>query len=367
LWAFDVKPGGSADKPTPILEAIGDPVEVGSAPVHLSLDVLGKFVFVANYVEGSLAAVPVNSEDGSLGPVASKVFHFGNGTDPERQEAPHVHGTFVAPKSAVLGGDGSGVSGGSVVYAMDLGLDRIFWYDFDPTTGLLVNGTGGSSSAGDDGSSTNYAWAPLGSGPRHMVLQPVVTTTKTTVDNEEGVVEVVDGVVAHVICELSSTIVSFAVDPATGALTDMLSVVSTLPEDADTSTLSKAAEILLSDDSSSSNGERYVYASNRGSGYGSDSVAVFSADGSTGALSPIQFAGSDGSFPRGMSFLSSSSPPDSAPNGDDQDSNLFLVVGGQDSNSVAVFRVDPETGLIDDSSPKALASNISSPVTFFWE
>ena len=35
---------------------------------------------------------------------------------------------------------------------MDLGLDRVFWYEFDPASGALANGTGGVDGA-------NFAWS----------------------------------------------------------------------------------------------------------------------------------------------------------------------------------------------------------------
>lgn len=164
-----------------ILSPAGDPVEVGAAPVHITFDVTEKYLFVAVYSGGALAAVPFD-ESGALGEPTSivqarrlsflplffflpsssrrsvflspsrvrdhskkrarsscsvaggngRVQHYGSGVDPARQEAPHVHGTVVAP----------GAKGGTttIVYACDLGLDRVFWCDahFDGATSTRV-------------------------------------------------------------------------------------------------------------------------------------------------------------------------------------------------------------------------------------
>ena len=225
--------------------------EAGSAPVHLTLDATGAFLFAANYVSGSLSAVPIMA-DGSLGATTSTVQHHGSGVDPERQDAPHVHATAVIARE----------DGASTVYAMDLGLDRVFWYDFDPSVGLLVNGTGGG-----DGGSLNYAWTAPGAGPRHMSFTPL----------SEG------GMAAHVICELSNAIETFAVDKSTGALSS-LGAVPTIPPPAPgaATNFSKASEIISSADG------RMIYATNRGPAGGSNSVVVFNVDQESGTLTEVQ-------------------------------------------------------------------------------
>jgi 6-phosphogluconolactonase (cycloisomerase 2 family) len=243
------------------------------------------------------------------------------------------------------------------------GLDRVFWYTFDPATGALTNGTGGGSEQLD-----NYVYTTnLGSGPRHMTL----TTTSGGVN------------VAHVINELSNTIESFEINPQNGALTNSLGVIDTLPSkplntddqmstsmnqhdprgavasriashrvsgEGDSDGDSKAAEILSSKDG------KWIYASNRGDAYGSDSVVVFEVNSDSGALStePRQAFYSGGSFPRGMEMFQV---------GDEDDGALKLVVGGQDSDSICVFDVDNVTGLINEL-PQFTLNSVVTPVTF---
>lgn len=55
-----------------VLSPAGDPVEVGAAPVHITFDVTEKYLFVAVYSGGALAAVPFD-ESGALGEPTSIV------------------------------------------------------------------------------------------------------------------------------------------------------------------------------------------------------------------------------------------------------------------------------------------------------
>jgi len=173
------------------------------------------------------------------------------------------------------------------------------------------------------------------------------------------------GTAAHVITEMGSTIETWAVDALTGALIERKSTVSTLPasqvvtlEGNDTAAphlfssspsptpelLNKAAEIAVS-----SNG-KFIYASNRGFAAGSNSLVVYSVDISTGALSPIQFIASDGTFPRGVALVT-------------VQGMTKLLVGGQDTNSVATFAVDEATGLLTE---EGALFGIVTPVAFAY-
>ena len=109
------------------------------------------------------------------------------------------------------------------------------------------------------------------------------------------------GMVAHIICEISSTIESFLVNGATGALVLRVGIVSTLPATVEGS--HKASEILRSADG------RFVYASTRGNVNGSSATAVFAVDQGSGSLSPVQFVPSNGSYPRGMVLIGALGAP----------------------------------------------------------
>jgi 6-phosphogluconolactonase (cycloisomerase 2 family) len=113
VWSLSVNRTNATA--TPSLK-IGSYVATGDAPVYLSFDITNQFIFVANYNGGSLSAVSLDS-DGQVDVLSSQVQHYGHGVNPERQEAPHVHGLFVTPK-----GDSSTES---IVYAMDLGMKNM--------------------------------------------------------------------------------------------------------------------------------------------------------------------------------------------------------------------------------------------------
>ena len=69
LTAFAV---GDANSPES-LRAIGTVSSQGLAPCHLSIDASGKWLFVANYISGTIAVYPIQS-DGLLGQ-AHQVIH----------------------------------------------------------------------------------------------------------------------------------------------------------------------------------------------------------------------------------------------------------------------------------------------------
>lgn len=110
----------------------------GSAPCHLELDNSGRYLFISNYMSGSLAVYALDS-DGMPIRMTDLKQHHGHGTNPQRQEYAHVHSAWWH------GGD---------VYVCDLGLDTVFCYRLDTETGKLIE------------TERNIA-APKGSGPRH--------------------------------------------------------------------------------------------------------------------------------------------------------------------------------------------------------
>jgi 6-phosphogluconolactonase len=109
----------------------------------------------------------------------------------------------------------------------------------------------------------------------------------------------------------------------------LLRTVSTLPEaDRKLEGLS-TAEVVVHP-----NG-RAVYVSNRTH----DTIAVLSCDPQTGDLSLIQNVPTEGKIPRNFSLIK---PPDG------------WVVAHQDSNSAAVFKVNPEDGRLTFTGKKCL-------------
>jgi 6-phosphogluconolactonase len=120
----------------------------GDGPCYVSVDARRKWVMVANYGGGSLAALPVHA-DGSLGALTQLIQHSGAGPNKERQEKPHVHSVTFTPDERYL-------------ITADLGLDELSVHKFNaaaathPLSALPVSAL--HTSPGD--------------GPRHISFYP---------------------------------------------------------------------------------------------------------------------------------------------------------------------------------------------------
>jgi 6-phosphogluconolactonase len=211
----------------------------GDGPCHIVVDQTGRFVLVANYGGGSVAALPIQ-EDGSLGPPSSSVQHEGASVT-SRQTAPHAHSINLAPSNR---------------YAMaaDLGLDKVLIYAFDAGAGKL---------SPNDPPAVDVT---PGSGPRHFAFPPA-------------------GQFAYVINELSSTITAFRFLPDSGTL-DPIQTISTLPANFSESSFTAEVQVHPSGD--------YVYGSNRGH----DSLSVFRVEKQSGRLTLAGIVSSGGKTPR---------------------------------------------------------------------
>lgn len=113
----------------------------GMAACHLAESPDGRFLYMANYLSGSVAVFPV--EDGVLDDRIQLVQHTGFGPHPTRQEAAHTHQCVFRP-------------GTNELFVCDLGIDRVMVYLQDAASGLL-------SLQGD-------IPMPAGMGPRHLVF-----------------------------------------------------------------------------------------------------------------------------------------------------------------------------------------------------
>ena len=216
----------------------------GGSPCHLALDATGRWLFVANYGGGSVAAFPVR-DDGTLGDASAFVQHAGSSVNAARQKGPHAHAAVVSPDN-------------HFVLTADLGLDRILTYPLDAAAGGLVTASPRSASI-----------AP-GSGPRHLAFRP-------------------DGRFVYVLNEMSSSVGAFRYDTARGTLSE-LQTLSTLPEGFSGET--SGAEIAVHPAS------RFVYASNRGH----DSIAIFRSDPEKGTLTAAGHVSTQGKTPRNFAI-----------------------------------------------------------------
>ncbi|HEY2783971.1 MAG TPA: lactonase family protein [Fimbriiglobus sp.] len=254
----------------------------GAGPTYLSIHPSGRFVLAANYFGGSVAVLPILS-DGRLGPATdiksdsgkigpTKATHFPPGSFAiSGHDRTHAHMIHADPT-------------GRFVIHVDLGLDKIFVWNFDEKNGKLTPGDPPAVSL------------PPGDGPRHFQFHP-------------------NGRWFYSIQEEASNLVLFDYDGKSGRLKSR-QTISTLPSGFAGSNF--CSEILVSADG------RFVYAGNRLH----DSVAIFSV-GETGTLTYVGEEWTRGNYPRSFN---------SDPTG------RFLYCCNQRSDNVAVFRIDRKTG-----------------------
>lgn len=254
----------------------------GLNPVHLTLEPSGRYLLVANHITktphvSSLAVLSVGT-DGALGGIVDHVPLSGN-AGPHRVEQP-----FAKPHQVVFD------PAGRFVAVPDKGLDLILTYRLDDA---------GKLHAAD----APPARAREGSGPRHLAFHPAQP-------------------LVFVLNELSSTVLSCAYDPQSGAITPRQEV-SALP---DTFIgFSRGSEIETSPDG------QFVYVSNRGH----DSLAAFAIDGGTGRLSPVGWVAAEGKTPRFFTL---------------DPSGRYLFAANEDSDTIVGFSRDQASGRLSDTT-----------------
>ena len=280
LSAFSIEPK------TGNLTLLNQRPSLGSSPCHLTVDSAGRFVLVANYTGGNVAVFPI-LDDGRLGEATDTVQHQGSGPNKDRQESPHAHCVMLDQSNRFA-------------FAVDLGLDKVMIYRFDPKHGKLTPAM--------------QKWAQLkpGAGPRHFVFRP-------------------DGKFAYVINELDSTLTAFRYDPSDGAL-EAIQTVSTLPQLF--SGISFCADLHFSPTG------KFLYGSNRGH----NSIVVFDVDGSTGKLTYVGHALTKGKTPRNFAI---------------DPTGRFLLVANQQSDNIVTFRIDQSTGKL---KPTGYDAEVPTPV-----
>lgn len=229
---------------TSLLTRLNEQPSEGGAPCYVSVDRSGRALFVANYVGGNVALLPIQ-KNGVLAPATNMVQHCGSGPNKERQEAAHAHCIIPDPSNRFA-------------LAADLGIDRVLVYRINLDDGTLQHVEGSD------------AVMRAGAGPRHLAFHPSLP-------------------LVFVANELDSTVTTLRFDSASGALSP-LQTYSTLPSG--WTGANYPADIHLA-----SSG-RTVYVSNRGH----NSVAVFSVAGSTGALALEQVVSTRGDWPRNFSL-----------------------------------------------------------------
>ncbi|NLF92670.1 MAG: lactonase family protein [Oligosphaeraceae bacterium] len=214
-------------------------------PCYVKTDRAGKYLYAANYREGS-AVVYALQADGSLTGDAIRLQHSGRGPHPSRQESAHIHCTELPPAEDLL-------------YIVDLGLDAVRAYRL-PAAG--------------DRALTPVPEADLveqpGAGPRHLVFSA-------------------DGHYAYLANELASSVSVW--DLHQPHRPRRLQTLPLLPPGYRGE--NTAAGIKLSPDG------RHLCCSNRGH----DSLAVFAVDPASGGLSLQAISPVPGRWPRDFAFV----------------------------------------------------------------
>lgn len=269
----------------------------GAGPTYVSIHPCGRFLLVANYFGGSVSVIPI-LEDGKLGEPADVKEDEGTIGPTRAEHAPdgsfafsghdrtHAHMIEASPD-------------GRFVLHVDLGLDKIFVWKFDDTTGKLTP------------AKQPFVSLPPGDGPRHFHFHP-------------------NGRWLYSIQEEGSTLVLFDYDATAGKLSAR-QTIPTLPPKFKGSNF--CSEVLVSHDG------KFVYAGNRLH----DSIGIFSV-GPNGELSHVDDEWTRGNYPRSFSF---------------DPTGTFLYCGNQRADNIAIFRVDQNTGKLDFTGNYAAVGNPS--------
>jgi len=245
LKTFENNPTGTVsafavDPKTGKLEFLNKRMTHGTDPCHVLVDKKREYVFVANFMSGSICVLPV-LQDGRLGEASDFIQHQGSGIDPVRQQGPHAHAVTLD-------------EAGRFAFVPDLGLDKVMVYKFDAKRGMLEP--------------NEVPWVKMkpGAGPRHVSFHR-------------------GGQFAFLINELDSTMASLSYDGRRGTF-KVLHIVPTLPEGYEGE--STCADVQVSP------GGAFVYGSNRGH----DSIVIYRINQRTGRLTTVDHQSTQGKTPR---------------------------------------------------------------------
>jgi 6-phosphogluconolactonase len=279
----------SFDKKTGELSFINQQSAGGDGTCFVSTDKTGKWVTAANYSGGSLAVLPV-AAGGGLDSASTFIQHTGSGVNKDRQEKAHVHSTFFS-------------NDGRFLLVPDLGMDEVFIYSFNPTTGKLKP------------AAQPYAKAVDGSGPRHVIFSP----------NNKYV---------YLIQELTGVVVAYKY--SNGTMTAIQHISAAEPG---FKGFMGSADIHVSADG------KFLYCSNRGD---ANDITVFSINPANGMLKTIGYQPTLGKAPRNFSL---------------DPSGNFLLVANQNSDAIIIFKRNKATGMLTDTGKKI---EVGNPVCLKW-
>jgi 6-phosphogluconolactonase (cycloisomerase 2 family) len=256
----------------------------GAGPCYASVHPSGRYVLVANYHGGTVAALPIGP-NGTLGAATDVKNDEGQPGPVHAASAPR--GSFAIsghdrPHAHMVQADPSG----RFVLSTDLGLDEILVWRFDVETGKLRPGD------------PPAVKLPAGDGPRHFAFHP-------------------NGRLLYSLQEEASTLAVFDYDAAAGRLA-VRQTLSTLPQGFTGTNF--PSEVLISADG------RFLYAANRLH----DSIAWFSI-AAEGTLNLSGEEWTRGDYPRSFSI---------------DPSGQYLYSCNQRSDAIVCFRVNRQSGAL---------------------
>ncbi len=269
------------------LEFINQLPSCGKSTCYIVAAPGGKFLYTANYSAANISEFALRA-DGGIEKLVRTIDFTGHGALP-RQTEPHPHFVNFTPD-------------GKYLIVIDLGLDAIKLFGFDPERGLL-----------DVEHPYVFQVEPAGSGPRHLVFNAA-------------------GDRAYLLNEIGNTVITLKYENGT---LDFMQLLPTLP--AGFHEYSKAAAIRLSPD------ERFLYASNRGY----DTVACYAVN-ADGTLSFRALTPTHGTSPRDINFL---------PGG------RAFAAANEFSDVVVFFGVDPDDGKLSASGQTV---TLPRPLAIYW-
>jgi 6-phosphogluconolactonase len=271
----------------------------GDDPCHLMLDEKQSALFVSNYTGGVMTVIPVSPK---LAEALKIIPAPETSPVPDRSES-HMHSTICLPGDAGL-------------ISQDLGLSTLTFIPFDNSPPLTncVNPP-----------PRKIITLPAGTGPRHLIFDTpgkyayLVGETNDSVTVMKNTFSEADqrNEKAMPLTPVQTLTIGTPVAPGKGT----------------------AAAIHLSDDG------RFLYASTRKP---KNILVVFAVNPTDGTLREIQTVSSGGLAPREFTV---------APGG------KFLLVANQQSDAIAVFSRDTETGKITDTGRRI---PVGSPTDLKW-
>jgi 6-phosphogluconolactonase len=252
----------------------------GAGPTHIHLDANEKQLYSANYNGGSFSSFSINGATGTLTYQGTVILNDPKTVEPgpkkDRQEAAHAH--WVGPDE---------LSKGKFVYGVDLGQDKIHQYKVSGAQLVPC--------------SVPFKRSTPGAGPRHIAFHP----TKPW---------------AYVTNELDASISAYEQDLDTGALSDELQNISSIPSGVTTAVYPSG--IFIDKDG------KFVYMTNRG---GDNSILCYKIM-ENGLLEFVQSVDSHGVFPREAGI---------------SNDGKWVCAGNQHSSRIDMFSRDPETGKLE--------------------